>query len=271
MEAKLVVVGGDAKMKEIRLKLPAIVGRGKGSTLKLPHALVSRQHCEIFEANGKLMVRDLGSLNGTFINNQRITEAELPAGELLSIGTVTFRAVYELDENQVPPATDPNKTVPESKVGKTKLVKPPTEAVSVAATPVATPVVAAPAKAGGKDEPIDFSELIGEDDDDELSDFELNDETKHAPPKFSDPQAATEQLPPAASAADASAAPDLPPAIVPAEAKPAKAEKPEQPAKPAAGKKGAAPEKPARPSPSSNPIPSSSDDDLSSFLKSLGK
>ena len=256
MEAKLVVVGGDAKMKEIRLKLPAIVGRGKGSTLQLPHALVSRQHCEIFEANGKLMVRDLGSLNGTFINNQRITEAELPAGELLSIGTVTFRAVYELDANQVPPATDPNKTVPESKVGKTKLVKPPTEAVSVAATPVATPVVAAPAKAGGKDEPIDFSELIGEDDDDELSDFELNDETKHAPPKFSDPQAATEQLPPA---------------IVPAEAKPAAAEKPEQPAKPAAGKKGAAPEKPARPSPSSNPIPSSSDDDLSSFLKSLGK
>ena len=61
----------------------------------LQHPLVSRQHCELYESAGQLMVRDLGSLNGTFVNNQRVTESPLPAGELLTVGTVTFRAVYE--------------------------------------------------------------------------------------------------------------------------------------------------------------------------------
>ena len=94
MDAKLVVVGGDAKATEVRLKLPAVIGRGREATLTLPHPLVSRRHCEIVESNGNLIVRDMGSLNGTFINNQRITEAPLPPGELLTIGTITFRAVY---------------------------------------------------------------------------------------------------------------------------------------------------------------------------------
>ncbi len=99
MNAKLVVVGGDAKATEVRLRLPTVVGRGREASLTLPHPLVSRRHCEIFQQDGRLMVRDLGSLNGTFIANQRITEAPLPPGELLTIGTVTFRAVYDAPED----------------------------------------------------------------------------------------------------------------------------------------------------------------------------
>jgi predicted component of type VI protein secretion system len=94
MEAKLIVVGGDTKTTEVDLRLPTIVGRGREAKLTLPHPLVSRQHCEIFEQNGQLMVRDLGSLNGTFIGKTRITESILFPGQLLTIGTVTFRAVY---------------------------------------------------------------------------------------------------------------------------------------------------------------------------------
>jgi hypothetical protein len=94
MEVKLIVVGGDAKTTEIDLKLPTVIGRGRGATLTLPHPLVSRQHCEIYEAEGQLYVRDLGSLNGTFIGNEPISEAVLPAGELLTVGAVTFRAIY---------------------------------------------------------------------------------------------------------------------------------------------------------------------------------
>ena len=94
MEAKLIVVGGDAKATEIKLRLPTIIGRGRGATLTLPHALVSRQHCEIYEAQGQLHVRELGSLNGTFVGNEPITEAPLPPGELLTVGAVTFRAIY---------------------------------------------------------------------------------------------------------------------------------------------------------------------------------
>ena len=95
LSAKLVVVGGDVKTTEIKLRLPAIVGRGKGSSITLLQPLVSRQHCELFENNGKLWVRDLGSLNGTYVNNEKVTESEIPPNELLTVGTVTFRAVYE--------------------------------------------------------------------------------------------------------------------------------------------------------------------------------
>jgi pSer/pThr/pTyr-binding forkhead associated (FHA) protein len=95
LSAKLVVVGGDVTTSEIPLRLPATIGRGRGQSIVLPHPLVSRQHCELFERDGMLMVRDLGSLNGTFVNNRRVSESPLGPGELLTIGTVTFRAVYE--------------------------------------------------------------------------------------------------------------------------------------------------------------------------------
>ena len=50
----------------------------------------------MFEANGLLMVRDLGSLNGTFVGETRIAEKAMPVkpGEMLTIGPVTFRAEY---------------------------------------------------------------------------------------------------------------------------------------------------------------------------------
>lgn len=103
LQVKLVVVGGDAKAAEIPLKLPAVIGRGRDAALALPHPLVSRMHCEIFESSGQVFVRDLGSLNGTFIGSQRITEAPLPPGELLTIGNVTFRAMYG-DADLSPPS-----------------------------------------------------------------------------------------------------------------------------------------------------------------------
>lgn len=105
MKAKLVVVGGDAKTQEVNLKLPTVIGRGKGSSLIVPHALVSRKHCEIFEREGILIVRDLNSMNGTYINNYRIQgEQPLHPGELLTLGNVTFRAVYEEASSEAIPA-----------------------------------------------------------------------------------------------------------------------------------------------------------------------
>ncbi len=97
LEAKLVVVGGEAKQTEVRLKvLPTIIGRAREATLTLPHPLVSRKHCEILEENGRLYVKDLGSLNGTYVNNERIDgQQQLDPEQLLTLGNVTFRAVYE--------------------------------------------------------------------------------------------------------------------------------------------------------------------------------
>jgi pSer/pThr/pTyr-binding forkhead associated (FHA) protein len=77
--------------------LPAIIGRSRTTDVTLAHPLVSRQHCELYEADGKLMLRDLGSLNGTFVGDTRLCEQPLPiqSGERFTVGTVTLQADYQ--------------------------------------------------------------------------------------------------------------------------------------------------------------------------------
>jgi pSer/pThr/pTyr-binding forkhead associated (FHA) protein len=94
MEVRLVSVCGDVRATEIALQLPTVVGRGRETALTLPHPLVSRRHCELYEQGGKLRVRDLGSLNGTFVGSQQVTDAEVPPGELLTVATLNFRVIY---------------------------------------------------------------------------------------------------------------------------------------------------------------------------------
>jgi pSer/pThr/pTyr-binding forkhead associated (FHA) protein len=103
MDAKLVAVSGTTKATEVALRLPAVLGRGRDASVMLPHPLVSRRHCEIFEDNGYLVVRDMGSLNGTYIDNKRITEAVLPPGGTLTLGSVTFRADYQVGGSAASP------------------------------------------------------------------------------------------------------------------------------------------------------------------------
>ena len=129
MEAKLVVVGGKAQAGEFTLKLPAIVGRSRTADVPLNHPLVSRQHCELSEEAGHLMVRDLGSLNGTFVGDSRVTaEVKVPIdpGGHLTVGSVTFEAIYEaapgeaeeaLDFVVSDEAADPNQTVEDAGAG----------------------------------------------------------------------------------------------------------------------------------------------------------
>jgi len=95
MDVTLVVVGGKTTTSEVKLALPTVIGRGNDCKLKLPQPLVSRRHCELFERDGRLFVRDLGSMNGTYVGSERIGEAELPHEGLLTIGAVTFRALYQ--------------------------------------------------------------------------------------------------------------------------------------------------------------------------------
>jgi hypothetical protein len=105
MEAKLTVVAGNTSKREIRLQLPTTIGRGTGSGLCIAHPMISRQHCELSDQDGLLMLRDLDSLNGTFLGQQRISEAALRPGDRFTVGPITFRAEYEYDGdlNAIPP------------------------------------------------------------------------------------------------------------------------------------------------------------------------
>ncbi|MBL9125072.1 MAG: FHA domain-containing protein, partial [Planctomycetaceae bacterium] len=96
MKTKLVVVGGRATKQEVVLQLPARIGRHRDAELMVVHPTVSRNHCELVERDGHVVLRDLGSTNGTFVAEERVTEKVLEPGGRFTIGPLTFAAEYEL-------------------------------------------------------------------------------------------------------------------------------------------------------------------------------
>ncbi len=73
-----------------------IVGRQAGVFLLIDHGSVSRRHAELRVANGQLTVRDLGSSNGTFVNNTRLTPQQpriLKANDSVRFGTLAIFSV----------------------------------------------------------------------------------------------------------------------------------------------------------------------------------
>ena len=117
MDAKLVVVGGKANKSLVSVKLPTVIGRSRQADLTVAHPMVSRKHCELYEADGLLMIRDLGSLNGTVVEGQRIEESPLCPGNEFTLGPLSFRAEYEyegdLDSVPAPKTVDNDPSQPQ--------------------------------------------------------------------------------------------------------------------------------------------------------------
>ena len=61
-------------------------GRHPSSDIFLDDATVSRKHAEFLATDGGFVVRDVGSLNGTYVNRERIDQAELRGGDEVQIG-----------------------------------------------------------------------------------------------------------------------------------------------------------------------------------------
>lgn len=91
MNVSLVMVQADGSKKDIAIThLPAVVGRDEACKVRVPLASISRRHCELDEADDELIVRDLKSSNGTYINGERIRQREVVPGDLLAVGPVVF-------------------------------------------------------------------------------------------------------------------------------------------------------------------------------------
>lgn len=72
-----------------------VVGRRSGCTICIPNSTLSGEHCEINLRNGRLFIRDLNSLNGTYLNEspERMTsEQELLSGSLITMGQIKLLA-----------------------------------------------------------------------------------------------------------------------------------------------------------------------------------
>lgn len=96
MEVTLIVVQPNGKARPLTMKRARLlIGRKKECDVRIPVSSVSREHCEVKIENGKLMVSDLGSSNGTYVNRERIQEAELSAGQILAVGPAVFVVVID--------------------------------------------------------------------------------------------------------------------------------------------------------------------------------
>ena len=87
-------IEGDELPKEHFMIDPsgAKIGRTAPAAIVIPHKSVSREHCIVGLANDELLVTDLNSTNGTFVDDVRITRATiLPAGSVLKLGQVSLK------------------------------------------------------------------------------------------------------------------------------------------------------------------------------------
>ena len=104
MQVSLVMFKADGSRRDFPLdKKRTLMGRTSTCDLRIPLSSVSREHCELVIDENAVAVRDLGSSNGTFLNESRIKEATLEPGDRLVVGPVVFTVVGDGNPDRVKP------------------------------------------------------------------------------------------------------------------------------------------------------------------------
>jgi hypothetical protein len=99
--ARLVRRDGHGAEVSIDLTLAGVhIGRGSDCAIRTHDPQVSRRNCKISFSGGRWCVDDLGSMNGTFVNGERVTRAALSHGDIIGCGALE---VQFLDAIGVPP------------------------------------------------------------------------------------------------------------------------------------------------------------------------
>lgn len=95
--AKLVILSSGMTGRSHELKVDkTTIGRVDDNTFPIAESSVSSHHCEILLRGPDVVVNDLNSTNGTFINGDKITgEAVLKPGQILRLGQIELRLEVE--------------------------------------------------------------------------------------------------------------------------------------------------------------------------------
>ena len=101
--AKLVILtqGLSGRAHELNVDRTTI-GRVEDNMFQIAETSVSSHHCEVLLRGNDVVIKDLNSTNGTFINDQPVTESVLKPGQTLRLGTVELK--LETDAAALAPA-----------------------------------------------------------------------------------------------------------------------------------------------------------------------
>lgn len=88
---------------------PTLLGREPGCDITIPGKHLSRKHASLQVEGNQVIVKDLGSINGTFVNGERVQEATLNAGDHIRFDVLEFKvegpeAVQDPNQTMVRPA-----------------------------------------------------------------------------------------------------------------------------------------------------------------------
>lgn len=92
------VLSPPSKQRSFSARLPLLLGRGEEAKFRIQHDLVSRRHCEFFARDGRVFIHDLGSTNGTFLDEEPVpvsTKTEVPPGAVVRVGGLSLRVDYQ--------------------------------------------------------------------------------------------------------------------------------------------------------------------------------
>src|SRR5439155_708804 len=90
--AKLVVVSAGMTGRTHELKVEkTTIGRVEDNTFQIAEPSVSSHHCEVLLRGSDVVVKDLNSTNGTYINGEKVSESVLKPGQLLRLGQIEMR------------------------------------------------------------------------------------------------------------------------------------------------------------------------------------
>ncbi len=98
MDVKLIMFREDGARRDFPVKPGATtIGRKTDCDIRIPLSDVSRRHAEVVLDEDGPVLRDLGASNGTFLNNRRVSEEDLEAGDQIMIGPVVFTVKIDGD------------------------------------------------------------------------------------------------------------------------------------------------------------------------------
>jgi pSer/pThr/pTyr-binding forkhead associated (FHA) protein len=115
--AKLVLLSAGMTGRTHELKVDkTTIGRVDDNTFQIAEPSVSSHHCEITLRGNDVVVHDLNSTNGTFINGEKISESVIKPGQVLRLGQIEMR--LETEASGAAPALPPASTAPPSPAKK---------------------------------------------------------------------------------------------------------------------------------------------------------